>query len=86
MEGYKRLATYILATVICDLNVEFVKKYIDKYSRTTDQMEQAARSGKQNIAEGYTMQSPEGYIKLSGVSQGSIVEFAVFGKTYLRKE
>lgn len=53
MEGYKRLVSYILATVICDLNIEFVKLYINPRSRTKDQMEQAGRSGKQNIAEGY---------------------------------
>lgn len=51
MEGYKKLSTYILATVICDLNVEFISRNIDFRSRTKDQMEQAGRSGKQNIAE-----------------------------------
>lgn len=37
-------------------------------------MEQAARSGKQNIAEGYTAQSLENYIKLVGVAEGSMKE------------
>lgn len=64
MEGYKRLASYILATVICDLNVQFIRKWIPPKSRTCDQMEQAGRSGKQNIAEGYTMESLEEYMKL----------------------
>lgn len=85
MEGYKRLATYILATVICDLNVEFIRRWIDYKSRTRDQMEQAGRSGKQNIAEGYTMQSLESYIKLLGVAEGSIKELAADYEDFLRQ-
>lgn len=85
MEGYKRLTTYILATVICDLNVEFIKRWINYKSRTGDQMEQAGRSGKQNIAEGYTMQSLEGYIKLAGVAVGSIKELAADYEDFLRQ-
>jgi len=85
MEGYKKLTTYILATVICDLNVEFVARNIDFRSRTKDQMEQAGRSGKQNIAEGYTMQSLEGYIKLCGVAVGSIKELGADYEDFLRQ-
>jgi len=85
MEGYKSLASYILATVIYDLTVEFCRQYIDPKSRTKDQMEQAARSGKQNIAEGYTMQSLEGYIKLVGVAEGSIKELAADYEDFLRQ-
>ena len=86
MEGYKKLTTYILATVICDLNVEFISKNIDFRSRTRDQMEQAGRSGKQNIAEGYTMQSLESYIKLAGVALGSIKELAADYEDFLRQK
>ena len=85
MEGYKHLNTYILATVIYDLTSEFVKRYIDYHSRTRDQMEQAARSGKQNIAEGYTMQSLESYIKLCGVAEGSIKELTADYEDFLRQ-
>lgn len=85
MEGYKHLNTYILATVIHDLTIEFVKRWIRKNSRTVDQMEQAARSGKQNIAEGYTMQSLESYIKLCGVAEGSIKELAADYEDFLRQ-
>jgi four helix bundle suffix protein len=49
-------------------------------------MEQAARSGKQNIAEGYTMQSLESYIKLVGVAEGSIKELAADYEDFLRQE
>lgn len=86
MEGYKRLATYILGTVICDLNVQFVLRYIDFRSRTKDQMEQAGRSGKQNISEGYAMQSLESYIKLLGVAVGSIKELAADYEDFLRQK
>ena len=85
MEGYKKLTTYILATVICDLNVEFIRCWISYKSRTQDQMEQAGRSGKQNIAEGYTMQSLESYIKLVGVAEGSIKELAADYEDFLRQ-
>lgn len=72
--GYKYLKTYQLALVNYDLTVEFCKRYISKFSRTYDQMVQAARSGKQNIAEGYLEKSLKGYIKLLGVSRGSFGE------------
>lgn len=85
MEGFKKLASYILATVIYDLTVKFCQKFVDPKSRTKDQMEQAARSGKQNIAEGYTMQSLESYIKLAGVAEGSIKELAADYEDFLRQ-
>lgn len=85
MEGYKNLSSYILATVIHDLTILFVKRFINPKSRTKDQMEQAARSGKQNIAEGYSAQSLESYIKLAGVAHGSIKELAIDYEDYLRQ-
>ncbi len=85
MEGYKKLSCYILATIIHDLTIQFVKKWIDPKSRTKDQMEQAARSGKQNIAEGYTVQSLESYIKLCGVAHGSMKELSIDYEDYLRQ-
>lgn len=85
MKGYKNLASYILATIIYDLTVEFCQGFIDPKSRTKDQMEQAARLGKQNIAEGYTFQSLEGYIKLLGVSKGSIKELVADYEDFLRQ-
>ena len=72
--GYKNLITFMLSTVIHDLTVEFCNRWINKRSRTYDQMVQAARSGKQNIAEGYKQKSLKSYIKLAGVAQGSIEE------------
>ena len=55
--SYKDLKSFQSATIIYDLTVEFCKRYINKASRTTDQMGQAARSGKQNIAEGSSERS-----------------------------
>jgi len=72
--GYKSLPFFKQSEIIYDLTVEFVKKYINYYSRTKDQMEQAARSGKQNIPEGYLQKSLEGRIKLLGVARGSLEE------------
>jgi four helix bundle suffix protein len=86
MESYKRLSSYILATVIYDLTVEFCKRWIDYKSRTTDQMVQAARSGKQNIAEGASVQSLESYIKLLGVTEGSQRELAADYEDFLRQK
>lgn len=85
MEGYKNLTTYILATVIYDSTIEFCKRFLDRKSHTVDQMEQAGRSGKQNIAEGHTMQSLESYIKLLGVAEGSIKELAADYEDFLRQ-
>ena len=50
--GYRKLLSYQMATIVYDLTVWFVDRYIEHFSRTRDQMVQAARSGKQNIAEG----------------------------------
>lgn len=85
MESYKRLASYILATVIFDLTVEFCRRWINPRSRTTDQMVQAARSGKQNIAEGASVQSLESYIKLLGVTEGSQRELTADYEDFLRQ-
>lgn len=83
--GYKYLKSYQLAVIIVDLNVEFVKRWIDRKSRTKDQMEQAGRSGKQNIAEGYLEKSLKMYIKLVGVSRGSFGELLEDYEDYVRQ-
>lgn len=50
--GYEKLVSYQVAKLLYDLTVRFVDRYIPRGSRTADQMEQAARSGESNIAEG----------------------------------
>lgn len=72
--GYEYLLAYKLTVPIYDYSVEFCKRWVDYKSRTKDQMEQAARSGMQNILEGNKQQSLLGYIKLTGVARGSLEE------------
>lgn len=83
--GYKDLPFFRQAEIIHDSTAEFTKKYIDYKSRTRDQMDQAARSGKQNIAEGYLQKSIEGKLKLLGVARGSLEELLHDYLDYLRQ-
>jgi len=85
-KGYKALPFYIQSEYIYDFTVEFCSLYIDYKSRTKDQMEQAARSGKQNIAEGYLQKSLEGRIKLLGVARGSLEELLNDYQDFLRQK
>ncbi len=84
---YKYLLTYRYAEIIADLTVGFLSKYIDRRSRTHDQMTQAARSGKQNIVEaiGISQTSKKGEIKLLGVSLGSYEELLSDYEDFLRQ-
>lgn len=84
-KGYKSLAFYQQTTIIHDFTAEFTKLYIDYKSRTRDQMDQAARSGKQNIAEGYLQKSVEGKLKLLSVARGSLEELLNDYLDYLRQ-
>lgn len=83
--GYRNLPFFKQTEIIYDFTIEFVKKYIDYKSRTKDQMEQGARSGKQNIAEGYLQKSLEGKIKLLGVARGSLEELLNDYQDFLRQ-
>lgn len=83
--GYKNLTVYMLACIIYDLTVEFCNYWVPKNSRTHDQMVQAARSAKQNIAEGHTFKSLKSYIKLLGVSHGSTKELHEDYEDFLRQ-
>lgn len=82
--GYKYLRSYQLAVVVFDLTMEFVKLWIDFKSRTKDQMEQAARSGKQNIVEGYLEKSSKLYINLLSVAYASLGELLEDYEDFLR--
>ncbi|MHC4915538.1 MAG: four helix bundle suffix domain-containing protein [Planctomycetota bacterium] len=85
--GYRRLKTYQLAELIYDATVRFCDRYIDRRSRTRDQMVQAARSGKQNIAEGScasgTSKSTE--LRLTSVARASLEELRLDYEDYLRQ-
>lgn len=82
--GYKNLLVYRLATIIFDLTLEFCKLFIQKTSRTFDQIVQAVRSGKQNIVEGSLEKSLKSYIKLVGVARASFEELLEDLKDFLR--
>lgn len=84
---YKYLLTYRYAEIVHDLTVEFCQQHISKFSRTYDQMVQAARSGKQNIVEGVGQSdtSKRGEIKLLGVAKASIEELIIDYEDFLRQ-
>lgn len=82
--GYANLLVYKLSKLIFDLNSEFCDLYINKFSRTHDQMVQAARSSKQNIVEGSLEKSLKSYIKLVGVARASFEELVEDYHDYLR--
>lgn len=83
--GYEYLIAYKITVPIYDLTVQFCDRYIDKRSRTHDQMVQAARSGMQNLPEGYMQQGRSGYIKLTGVERGSLNELLKDFLAYARQ-
>lgn len=84
--GYEKLIVYWLATTIYDLTVVFCDRFIEKRSRTHDQMVQAARSGKQNIVEGSVGKSVDTNLKLTGVARNSFSELLEDYKDYLRQK
>jgi len=81
--GYQNLIVYQLAVVIYDLNHKFCQQFI-KSPRTKEQMEQASRSGKQNIVEASLEKSLKMNIKLTGVARGSFGELLEDYKDFLR--
>ena len=84
--NYKALLTFKKATVIYDLTYHFANRYLSRGDRTVDQMIQAARSGKQNIAEGVAASSTnsETEIKLVNVAKASLKELLTDYEDYLR--
>ena len=77
--GYEGLAVFKKATVIYDITFYFTQRFLTKSDRTIDQMVQAARSGKQNIAEGSAASttSSETELKLMNVARASMKELLV---------
>jgi four helix bundle suffix protein len=84
--GYQSLLSYQKALLIYDATVFFCERWIDRRSRTHDQMVQAARSGKQNILEGSQASgtSKEMEIKLTNVARASLEELLEDYRDYLR--
>jgi four helix bundle suffix protein len=84
--GYKKLLSYQKAEIVYDATVYFCDRFIDRRSRTHDQMVQAARSGKQNIIEGSmaSATSKETEIKLTNVARASLEELLADYRDFLR--
>ena len=85
--GYRELQSYRMAEIVFDATAVFCDRFIDRRSRTHDQMVQAARSGKQNIAEGSMASgtSKKTEIKLIGVARASLEELLLDFQDYLRQ-
>ena len=85
--GYKKLKTFQISQLVFDLTVRFCNKFVDKKSRTNDQMVQAARSGVQNIAEGSqgSATSKKSELKLTNVARASLEELKLDYQDFLRQ-
>lgn len=85
--GYRALKSYQAAEIIHDATAAFCYRFVDRRSRTRDQMIQAARSGKQNIAEGSMASgtSRKTELKLGGVARASLEELLLDYQDFLRQ-
>ena len=85
--GYRKLKSFQVAQLVYDVTVRFCDRYIEKRSRTHDQMVQAARSGVQNIAEGSKASgtSKKMELKLTNVARASLEELRLDYEDYLRQ-
>ena len=86
--GFRDLQSYQMSEIVYDATVVFCDRFISKRSRTHDQMVQAARSGKQNIAEGSMASgtSKKFELKLVGVARASLEELLLDFQDYLRQQ
>jgi len=84
--GYGELLSFQKARIVYDGMVWFCDHFIERHSRTRDQMVQAARSGKQNILEGSQASgtSKETEIKLTNVARASLEELLEDYRDFLR--
>jgi four helix bundle suffix protein len=85
--GYRRLRSFQCAQLVYDATVTFCDRFVEKRSRTHDQMVQAARSGVQNIAEGSmaSATSKKTELKLTGVARASLEELLLDYEDFLRQ-
>ena len=85
--GYRKLKSFQVAQLCYDLTVRFCDRYIERRSRTHDQMVQAARSGVQNIAEGSQASgtSKKFELKLTNVARASLEELRLDYEDFLRQ-
>ena len=85
--GYRKLKSFQIAQLCYDVTVRFCDRYIEKRSRTHDQMVQAARSGARNIAEGSQASgtSKKTELKLTKVARASLEELRLDFESFLRQ-
>jgi four helix bundle suffix protein len=85
--GYRKLKSFQVAQLVYDVTVRFCERYVEKRSRTHDQMVQAARSGVQNIAEGSQASgtSRKTEMKLTNMARASLEELRLDYEDYLRQ-
>jgi four helix bundle suffix protein len=86
--GYQKLKSFQMSEIVYDSTVAFCDRFIDKRSRTHDQMVQAARSGRQNIAEASQASgtSRKTELKLVGVARASLEELLLDYQDFLRQK
>lgn len=84
--GYRKTASFQTATIIYDATYWFCEKFVDSRSRTVDQMVQAARSGRQNIAEGSRASATSSHteLRLLNVARASFEELLLDYEDFLR--
>ena len=84
--GYRKLKSFQVSELVYDVTVRFCDRYVDRRSRTHDQMVQAARSGVQNIAEGSQASgtSKKMELKLTNVARASLEELKRDYEDFLR--
>jgi len=85
--GFSGLKAHQAAEIVYDATVVFCERFIDRRSRTRDQMVQAARSGKQNIVEGSAAAgtSSKTELRLVGVARASLEELLADYRDFLRQ-
>jgi restriction system protein len=83
--GYRTTASFQTATLIYDATYWFCEKFLDPRSRTVDQMVQAARSGRQNIAEGsrFAATSSQTELRLLNTARSSLEELLLDYEDFL---
>jgi four helix bundle suffix protein len=84
--NYRQLLSYRKAEILYDFTFRFCERFLKRGDRTIDQMVQAARSGKQNIAEGSkaAATSTETELKLTNVARASLEELIIDYQDFLR--
>ena len=85
--GYRKLTSFQKSEVVYQMTVVFCRRFLPAHGdRTVDQMTQAARSCKQNIAEGSASSgtSKETELKLTNVARASLDELLEDYLDYLK--